>query len=191
MTIDTRATMPHRWLTILLVALVVTVLDPGRPAFACSCAPPLPPQQELAESSAVFAGEVVATEELNGGQPDSELVARVAVTEVWKGEVHEVVEVRTAADGAMCGVGFEVGREMLIYAGVGDDDRFGTHLCTRTASLDRAEEDLAALGPGDAPLPGERFGEDGRDWPLPLLVAALILAGAGAGVLLSRRRRQP
>ena len=137
----------------------------------------------------MFAGEVVDTRELNGGQPDSEVVARIEVSEVWKGEVHEVVEVRTAADGAMCGVGFEVGREMLVYAGGGDDGAFGTHLCTRTAPLERAEEDLAALGQGGPPLPGERLGEDARDWPPYLVVAAFIVALAGAGVLVARRGR--
>lgn len=182
-----------RLATVMLIlaatmALLVTTPDP---AAACSCMEPPPPTEAMADSDAVFLGEVVETR-LVGSEVDGELFARIAVEEVWKGEVAELVEVRTQPDSAMCGYHFTTGARDLIYAHQGDDGSYSTHLCTRTAPADAAEEDLTAFGEGRAPLAGEHLAEDDRSWLVfsaagLAIVVAIVLIVAG----IAWRRRGP
>lgn len=151
----------------VVVAMVLVVISPRGQAVACSCVPPPPPQQALDEADAVFAGAVVHV------TPDGEWInARIEVTEVWKGVVHEVVEVRTHSQGAMCGYGFAEGRTDIVYASTDSDGRLSTHLCTRSAALSGAESDRDALGAGSEPLPGSSASADGRSWVSPTIAVA-------------------
>lgn len=68
-----------------------------------------------------------------------------------------------------------------------------TGLCTRTACLAAAAEDLAALGDGRAPataLPatGTHAGSDALPWFGPVVAAALLALGLVTVLLLSRRQ---
>lgn len=168
----------------ILVALVVASLVGGaRPASACSCLAPAPPETALAEADAVFAGEV--TEISERGRATH--VARLAVAEVFAGDVGEEVEVHTPPDSAMCGYPFEVGREELVYA-VLDDGRLQTNLCDRTAPVAEAADDLAALGDGSDPasLPQD----DARPaWLAPATGALALAAAAAILIAVSRHRR--
>lgn len=178
------AATPRRLLpTALLlgaIAALATVLAPA--ALACDCPEPPTPQEERDRVDVVFSGEVVAVTEPGADvdPPDRELVAEIDVDRVYAGEVQERVEVRTAGDQAMCGYGFETGRAELIYA-VEDDGTLTTGLCSRTAPLERAEEDLAALGDGEPPRTGSGSQlEGGTDrqqpgWPLLLAAAGLVV----------------
>lgn len=168
---------------VVAVVAVAAVVTAARPASACSCMAPAPPETAAAEADAVFAGEV--TELSERGRATH--VARVAVTEVFTGEVGEEVEVHTPPDSAACGYAFEVGREELVYAVLDDDGRLQTNLCDRTAPVAEADDDLAALGDGSEPaaLPQD----DARPgWLLPVTVA-LALSAAAIAVVVSRRRR--
>lgn len=177
-------------LVAVLAATMVLVVDVG-PALACSCAPPPPPSEALDEADAVFAGAVVDTR-LEGREVDGERVASIEVVKVYAGDVTEVVEVSTEATGAMCGYGFEVGTDELIYASQEDDGTYRTHLCSRTTSLERAAEDLEALGEGTAPREGEQIREAGSLWRssdgLLLAMATGIVLAMMLGVVLLRRR---
>jgi hypothetical protein len=170
-------TLPAQRLTatglVLSLALAFMAIAP-RPAAACSCAEPPPPNEALADSDAVFMGEVVETRTVGDG-PTGELIARMAVEEVWKGDVTETVEVRTGPDSAMCGYHFTSGSRDLIYAGQRDDGSFTTHLCTRSAPVEHADEDLAAFGDGSQPHAGEQLVADGSTWPWATTAAALAL----------------
>lgn len=180
-----------RALVVVATLLAVTALTVDQEARACTCAPPPPPAQELERVDAVFAGQVVEITEVSGGRPETVLVVRMAVDDVWKGDVVEVVEVRTNAQGGTCGYGFRAGRAELVYASVGDDGRFVTSMCDRTAPLDDAHADLAALGEPDEPRPGERTG-GGDGWsPVALVAGAAGLAAVAVAALawLVRRRR--
>lgn len=197
----TSMTASGRRATALLVSVaVLTALVAavgGQPALACSCAQPGPsPEQELAAADAVFAGEVVDLVEVGDGPPGPWVHARMEVSQVWAGEVHEVVEVRTHAHGATCGHRFEEGRGELVYASVDDEGRFTTGACDRTGPLDRADEDLAALGAGDDPLAGDRVDVTGSGWGVPAgvvaaLVAGLLAVGAAGGWALRRKEPGP
>lgn len=191
--------VPRRALAAMLVLglfAVVAVVAP-QPALACDCPEPPPPEEERERADAVFVGEVVSVTGPGPdlAPPDRELLAEIAVDQVYAGEVHERVEVRTSADQGLCGYGFEPGRDELVYATVDDDGTLTTNLCDRTTPLDRAEEDLAALGEGEAPLDGAAPGvaagaaEDGSSGPLVVAGAAVAVLLLSLGLWLVRRRR--
>lgn len=120
---------------------------PCPPAAArCSCVPPGPPREALAQAEAVFSGRVVSVgEEQSGGNPDQPyLEVRIVPQRRWKGAAADTVTVLTPPNSAVCGFAFETGREYLVYAEGGDGLR--VFLCSRTAALADAGEDLAALG---------------------------------------------
>lgn len=174
----------------LSLALAAVILVPG-PASACSCVEPPPPAEALEDADAVFLGEVVETRVV-GGEFDGELIARITVEEIWKGEVTELVDVRTQPDSAMCGYHFTAGGRDLIYAQSGDADDYTTGLCTRTAPADSAREDLAAFGEGREPAAGEQLAEDGPPWIVLSLAGLAVVVAVGLAVAgLAWRRRHP
>lgn len=138
--------------TLLLVALFglasLPVL-PG-PLSACTCAPPGPPAQEMERADAVFTGKVVSigAAHVPGDEPKwpSRLEVTFRLLGVWKGLAEgERVTVYTASQSAACGFEFEDGKKYLVYAYDAGGELTAT-LCSRTALLKRAEEDLQALG---------------------------------------------
>ena len=128
------------FLAATCLSLIATPVD------ACRCRPPGAPEAEKEKSIGVFAGTVIATK-VEG----QHLIASVAVSQSWKGSPAKEVTVRTASNGARCGFGFQEGQEYLIYCSGEKDGVWATHLCTRTRTLERATEDLDALGPGEMP----------------------------------------
>lgn len=93
-----------RLVLALIIAASFLIVVPDR-AFACSCAPPGPPTDELAKSTAVFAGKVVALDVPTDLVISSADPVRVTfqVYTVWKGPVHNILVVTTARGGASCG----------------------------------------------------------------------------------------
>lgn len=190
---------PRVGIAVLTVSTLATVLLIGSAgaAFACSCAPPPPPQEALDRADAVFAGEVVHVE--GGEGPVGKLTATVEVDQVWKGGVPSRVEVSTASDSATCGYDFRTGEAVLVYAFGDPLDGLSTNLCERTAPLDAADEDLAALGPVDVPVADGPQDPPG-DGPLAsileregALLGALLTAAVAvmiAALLVGRRRRR-
>lgn len=158
---------------VLIVAALWVALVP-QPALACDCAEPPPPEQAMAEADAVFAGEVAETR-IVGDELTGDLIARISVDTVWKGDVAETVEVRTATDTAMCGYHFIPGDRDLVYARQAEDGTYSTHLCTRSAPLERADDDLTALGEGAEPRAGEQVIPGSRGWPWIAAIAAAAL----------------
>jgi hypothetical protein len=114
-------------------------------------------ERALAESSAVFSGEVVEVEE---GPPTKMMgisglrSSRVTLraSEVWKGPQRETLEVSTPKDGASCGFLFKEGQEYLVYASGGQD--LEVYLCSGTRPLSAANAHLAVLGDGERPMGG-------------------------------------
>lgn len=128
-------------------------------AHACSCVPPPPPQEALEKHSAVFSGKVIKIK-----MPEEKEIMSSAdpvhvlfnVKEVWKGEIEKQVGVSTAMSTASCGFHFESGGEYIVYAS-GEMDALKVSLCSRTALLFDAEEDLQSLGDGKV---NPQYGED-------------------------------
>ena len=133
----------------LMIAAAICMLELGASdaARSCTCIPPQPPPQAFAEVDAVFTGKVTAFEELESSQfPDFRLrLAHVEVIKIWKGNHSSADSVFTALHSAACGYDFLVGEEYLIYAYEDQDGTLHTTICTRTAPVREAGEDLEFL----------------------------------------------
>jgi hypothetical protein len=130
---------------LLFFLLSVFSLPFASSSFACSCLPPGSPFAELEKSDAVFSGKVLGVKTDN-----STLQAKIRVNEAWKGMDSKEVTVHTSIDSAGCGVNFETGKEYIVYA-YQEDGKYTTYLCSRTAELVHAQEDLKELGEGTIP----------------------------------------
>lgn len=156
----------------------------------------------MESAPAVFAGKVLAH-----GLYDGDWVTEFRVTTVWKGPLHETFYIEQE-DGSTCEYGFREGDEYLVYARGGifyaagwRYGSWGTGICTRTTSLDRAQEDLDALGEGKAPTPGtsserplilDLEGDAGLPvWAVVLLSVGAVAVVAFGGRYWVTRRRSP
>ena len=142
---------------VIIISLLAIKIET---AYACSCAIPGPPAEELTRSIAVFTGKVIRiSKPPNIGSLSSADPVKVTfqVYEVWKGAVSETTTIITSRSGASCGYAFEKGGEYIVYAH-GSEDSFSVSLCSRTKSLDRAEEDLEVLGVGAGPAADNTVG---------------------------------
>jgi len=129
--------------TFQVIALsMLGMLWPSGHAHACSCFPPPPPSQAFFEADAVLLAKVISFE-----QVDSlfHRVARLSIERIWKGDEEKARDIYTAASSASCGYDFQIGEDYLIYAFEYDDGKLHTHLCTRTALVEAAGEDLRFL----------------------------------------------
>jgi hypothetical protein len=115
------------------------------------CGPKSPPLEDLRAADAVFEGRVISNARVevrvaeNVSLPERRV--RFDVTRAWKGGVADVVELRTGISSGMCGKRFDVQTIYLVYAYRRHDGNLHTGLCTRTARITDAGEDLIALGP--------------------------------------------
>lgn len=185
-------------LVALFALLLADTLTAAPPAWACSC-DVAPLEAEVERNDVVFAGEV--TRIRDGGQ-DHQLgtglrEVRVDVERVWKGDLPEQVSVHTEKREASCGYTFDTARSFLVFVREDAQDRLRASLCSRTAPIEEAGEDLETLGVGYAPRqagqqqPGDDTGPapTGFDQVLyPVALGALLAAFAAAGVITWRRR---
>lgn len=145
---------------------LLVLLFPSNAA-ACLCDATATVEKAFGETAAIFTGRYLGSEYRKGienqfAEMEAErdpkkanyevLVYRFEVARWWKGgtgrETILVTDHVRLADGSEiisdCDVGFETGRSYLIYA-YGDEKEYGTGACTRTKSLKRARQDIAAL----------------------------------------------
>ena len=143
-----------RWLPMLVVALAV--LSDAPRAHACSCMR-LTPSEGLTSSYAVFTGEVTDIDK-NDATPFGGLEVTLRVKEMWKGEPAEELRVHTASSSAACGYGFVKGVTYLVYAVRDEADPLRVSLCSRTAPVEDAKEDLDFLGKPTHKFEGRKRG---------------------------------
>jgi hypothetical protein len=131
-----------RALVVLVFGLSSWAL--GADAHACSCMK-LTPAEGLSSSHAVFTGEVISIAK-NEATQFGGLEVTLRVGKVWKGDPPAEVKVRTAGSSAACGYPFVEGKTYLVYAVHDEADPLRVSLCSRTALLEDAAEDLEFLG---------------------------------------------
>lgn len=136
----------------LFLALVVVV--PAAPAHACSCAM-LSSAQKVENADVVVRGTITGLDD-PGGLDSGHLVTwEVAVAEVYRGAAAATTFVRSASDGASCGIEVQEGREYLLFARrVGGDLRAGLCGGTTPASAALVAEVEHLTGPGSPPQGG-------------------------------------
>ena len=144
----------------LLVGVLWFLGTPG-PVYACKCAVPGNPSEELDKFSAVFAGRVVSVQhsyDPNAASvsPEDRTTVGFEVSAVWNGTVHEDMYITTPPTGGSCGFTFVEGEEYIVYASDSwyDDGGYTVGICSRTALIGLARADLEAFGEGQAPLVG-------------------------------------
>lgn len=166
---------------IIFATLLVIPVTVDTRAFACSCAGPRPASEVYQNSDAVFVGKAIDI------QSEGFLsTVRFTVEMAWKGVSDDNIILKTASSGAACGYGFEEGRDYLVYA-YGSPESLETGLCGRTQPFAEAYADLAYLGPGYVPTPGEPIVEREPAGPL-LTVLATGVAVAGTIVFVALRK---
>ena len=165
-------------------AMIALVLLLSARASACSCIGQSP-AEALSSADALFAGKVlnVATVQPRTALGDQQVQLRVRRS--WKGRFGGVAVVITPTDG--CAYAFTRGEYYLVYAYRSKDGQLRTNMCTRTETLSRAGEDLAALGEPDL-LTSLRREEQLELFARVGVIAACSLALAAIFVL---RRRRP
>lgn len=166
----------------------------ARPAFACSCAPPDSPEVALEQATAVFAGRVIEVrpppQRAMMSSADPTFIV-FEVSQAWKGTDQTPFVVSTASDSATCGYNFQVGQEYIVYARPFSITKqpLDASLCSRTAPLDQAQDDLDALGPGTQPIAVAEPTAVPTPVPSPEPTppappSPLLLIGLGGGALL-------
>lgn len=190
-------TMFWRMVAALVVVAVMTAVQPAC-VFACSCIAPPPPDEAMANSTAVFAGqvtEIVAPADLGGSNP---VVVTFAVSQGWKGAEQTTIVVSTTGSSASCGFEFVKGQEYLVYA-TESEGRLQTGLCSRTASLAAAANDIAVLGDGTVPTSAGGAAEQPATLPetgdtmssylAPVALGGVLLLVVVLGSVMVTRRR--
>jgi len=121
------------------MVLVGGLLAAPASARACSCAGRATPAQAVASADVVFEGRVLAT----GFVVYEGQRTRLAVTRTHAGDLPARVEVTAAK---VCSLGFRAGERWLVYASRDSDGGLSTSMCTRSAPLELAIDDLAFFG---------------------------------------------
>ena len=146
-----------------LFVVVVFLASPNL-GEACTCGPDYPPSvlEQYASVDAAFTGIVVSvgTHETFTDFFDVEFL----VTGVWKGVSTQVVHVLTHTGDGSCGIHFSLflNREFVVYADadwIYPSGPLSTHSCTRTSTIEGAQEDFDVLGdPSPVPVRGASWG---------------------------------
>ncbi len=132
----------------LFMAIAVLTMGSARPS-ACSCIGPIVACESAWTTDAIFVGKVLkiglATE------PAERFVFRIkpvqfAVVEAFKGAEVGELTVTTGLGGGDCGYDFQPNQTYLVYAHRNPQTRvLSAGICSRTASVEGAAEDLAYL----------------------------------------------
>ena len=119
---------------------------------------------------------------------------------VWKGPIAEHITIWTGSGGGDCGYRFQEGVEYIVYVHSLDEGYVG--ICSETAPVEFAQDDLVELGSGITPDPERhppaRFVPEPRTPPPPpadrtwiyVLVGFAIYAGVLCAIWLFQRRRR-
>jgi hypothetical protein len=196
------------WIAGAAVMIAVASLT-AAPVHACTCASVRPSlASSMQAADVIFEGvargpwTMTAMTIDNGLGPEA-LSQTFEVLRRWKGEVPATVAILTPARGGSCGRTFSDGANYVVYARRQANGVLWDELCSRSIGLDRAEEDLAALGDGLPPSPapvvaggesggcavtGDRVGGGGSAGGRALGLALVLLAGWRSRVLQRARR---
>src|SRR4030095_10117695 len=114
-------------------------------ASACSCARRGAPCEDYKTAPAIFIALVTSIDPVRENS-DALTFAHLSVEQPFKGINQPTVKMLQGRGGGDCSFVFEKGVRYLLYAAYSEDiGSFHTHICTRSARLEYAGEDLAYL----------------------------------------------
>lgn len=196
-------------LTFILGLLSLAAVQPT-PVYACSCAPSSIDEARQ-QADAIFLGNVIAVDrhikasqgmrvrltrpfpfvalDRQWGRFTGPSHVTFELNQAWKGAAQQRVTIEALEqNGVNCGYSFEVGQPYLVYAR--DTGATLEHiLCGRTRTVQEAQADVAALGPGFAPPAGVAPAAEPALFSPALLVDAVGLALGMTVVLAAHIRR--
>lgn len=180
---------------VVVVGLSLIILR--EPTQACECEEidgSWTVADELERSELVFRGIVTSIESPFGGE------VGFSVVTVWKGPIAAHITIWTGSGGGDCGYEFQEGVEYVVYVHSLDEGYVG--ICSETAPVELAKDDLFELGSGVTPDPEHhppaRFVPGRRTPPPPpadrtwiyVLAGFAIYAGLLGAIWLFQRRRR-
>lgn len=177
---------------IFFIILVSILVNSGN-VFACSCVVPGTPREEFERFDAVFLGKVLDIDSLGYGYN-----VEFEVEQSWKGISEKRVVIGTGEGGGDCGYSFEKNEEYVVYAYHDayddyvyddyDDSGLKTGICSRTAKLEYAQEDLQQFDEGVIPT---QIGSDlePSNLVLGISIVGFILLIAGVVYFLRRHKK--
>lgn len=123
--------MRSRARVAMLVMMVFAGVLAAQPAKACSCMMG-DPRDQLAEADAGMVGEFVAKTDL--GDPDGygQALYTFTVSEEYKADLPETIDVRSANNGAACGLEVAEGRSYGLFLYL-DGEEWTSNLCSQTS----------------------------------------------------------
>ena len=149
-----------RMLPILVGGIALSWLLPAA-ALACRCLPPPSPNFGLEKSDVVFVGKATDVEmieadgwlygtfkQMMGSEQLYEfetLRVTLEVTTPLKAADESPLILETLASQEQCGIPFQTGKEYFVYAYHSPQGDLKTDMCTRTATVAKAAEDMAVL----------------------------------------------
>ena len=146
---------------LILGSVLVVGLWAAPSVWACSCVPNPPPREALDQAAVVFAGRVLEIRQINDDEGFPLLDVTLWVEQSFKGFFIETVNVFTARDSATCGFPFQKDERYLIYAHEDEDGTLHVSLCSRTARIQDAREDLLVFDALDLLNDPEEEDDDG------------------------------
>ena len=130
-------------------------------ALACRCLPPPSPNFGLEKSDVVFVGRATGVEtieadgwlygtfkQMMGSEQLYEfetIRVTLEVTTPLKAADESLLILETLASQEQCGIPFQAGKEYFVYAYRSPQGDLKTDMCTRTATVAKAAEDMAVL----------------------------------------------
>lgn len=186
---------------LIVFAFVAPTFIIPKPSYACSCIMSGTPAEDFDRVPVIFEGTVTRAGSLTRsawlwpilGYLPFEYTERFynrqiqfTVTRAWKGVEYDAITVQTGYGGGDCGYGFATGRTYLVYASNVQKGGLYTGICSRTAEIGRAADDLAYLS-GQPTLPLAPAPVSVGLWAG--LIAIVISAIGVGGVIFTRRRR--
>ncbi len=199
-------------LLLIIIMLFNGILIRPTPVWGCSCVEPRPPEEAFVQADAVFVAQVTGdgnslwdriqkdiAQAYNQFVPPlpHTLVTRLyernisfEVQDSWQGVATTQITVRTGQGGGDCGYGFQQDKPYLVYAHESPDGSLYTSICSRTAPLANAGEDLDYL----QTVPKLELTNSPLVSSFQILGVGLLLVSAIAlGVVIWRwgRRRKP
>jgi hypothetical protein len=165
---------------------------------ACSCGK-IAPCEAFANADAVFVGRALTTRYAHSavGIPRDAMSATITTSQpVTRFEILETIlgirgtDVEINGGGTTCDYRFEPNERYLVYANRGDKGKLYASICSRSAPLSKAEEDLAYLRAGKRATGGVVEGDVVRAVFTPGTDDVTSMPLAGARVIFMRRGRR-
>jgi hypothetical protein len=178
--------MGKRWLRVAGLTMVVLLVPIGTghlpPAHACSCLPVVPAYEgHLARADVVF--DAVATQRTGGAGSFDPVTYRFDVAGVVKGTTTDPQDVLTAANGALCGIEFEIGLAYRVFARRQHDGTLSTGMCDGSRLLTGYR--MAAADGGVFAFGSATFHGSAAGLPLNAPVVGIAATPTGRGYWLA------